>query len=393
MNKDIRNKGEFIPSNLNPSASNAIASSKLKPPALNEAEPPTSNSKVALNEALLKPQTSDTVRASNLQPPASNAVKPLASISIDLDNLWSYMKTHGEPGWEQFPSYFDLLIPYLIDILDKFKLKITCFIVGQDAALEKNQDYLRFLVEKGHEAGNHSFHHEPWLHLFSKERVQKEVLETENQIYRVVGQRPVGFRGPGFSLCRDLLEILHENDYIYDCSTLPTYLGPIARKYYFWTANFTEKEKKQRKDSFGNLKDGLRPVKAYHWQLINGRRLLEIPVTTIPIIKTPFHLSYLIWLSRFSGLLMSFYLNIAIFLCKATGTEPSFLLHPTDIIGGDRAPELAFFPGMDLTSEQKALVFSKVIRKLSKHYKLVNMSTHAESYLSRKKLKVIELQG
>jgi hypothetical protein len=26
--------------------------------------------------------------------------KPLASLSLDLDNLWSYMKTHGDPGWE-----------------------------------------------------------------------------------------------------------------------------------------------------------------------------------------------------------------------------------------------------------------------------------------------------
>jgi hypothetical protein len=30
----------------------------------------------------------------------SEKVKPLASISLDLDSLWSYMKTHGDPGWE-----------------------------------------------------------------------------------------------------------------------------------------------------------------------------------------------------------------------------------------------------------------------------------------------------
>jgi len=293
--------------------------------------------------------------------------KPLCSLSLDLDNQWSYMKTHGDSGWEEFPSYLDILIPYLLDILEKLKLKITFFIVGQDAAIEKNKDYLRQLVEKGHEVGNHSFHHEPWLHLFTKERIKKEVSETENQIQRVVGQRPIGFRGPGFSLCRNLLEVLIENSYTYDCSTLPTYLGPAARMYYFWTANFTQEEKKERKDTFGKLKDGLRSVKAYQWRLDNGKRLLEIPVTTIPIIKTPFHLSYLVWLSRFSELLMSFYLNMAIFLCKATATEPSFLIHPTDIIGGDQVPELAFFPGMDLTGEQKALIFSKVLRKLSEH--------------------------
>ena len=57
--------------------------------------------------------------------------KPLCSLSLDLDNQWSYMKTHGDSGWEEFPSYLDILIPYLLDILEKLKLKITFFIVGQ----------------------------------------------------------------------------------------------------------------------------------------------------------------------------------------------------------------------------------------------------------------------
>ena len=39
--------------------------------------------------------------------------------------------------------------------------------------------------------------------------------------------------------------------------------------------------------------------------------------------------------------------------CRVTGTEPSFLLHPLDVIGGDQVPELDFFPGMDVPSERK----------------------------------------
>ncbi len=66
-----------------------------------------------------------------------------ASISLDLDNQWSYMKTHGDSGWDKFPSYFDIVIPRVLDILDKLSLKITFFIVGKDAALEKNRDALK----------------------------------------------------------------------------------------------------------------------------------------------------------------------------------------------------------------------------------------------------------
>lgn len=318
-------------------------------------------------------------------------MKTLCSISLDLDNQWSYMKTHGDPEWETFPSYLDIFIPYVLDILDQWNLKITFFIVGQDIALKKNRDALKLLTEKGHEVGNHSFNHEPWLHVYSKNRIEKEILETDKSILNVTGQRPVGFRGPGFSWNYNLFEILLENGYLYDASTLPTYIGPLARLYYFWTSNLTEKEKNQRKNLFGGFKDGLRPVRSYRWRLTSERYLLEIPVSTIPIIKTPFHLSYLLYLSRFSKFLMILYMNMAIALCKMTRTEPSFLLHPLDLLGCDQVPELAFFPGMDLSKEQKLLVFDNVLKNLSKHFDIVNMSTHASSIMEKNNLKMIQL--
>ena len=38
-------------------------------------------------------------------------IKIPASISLDLDDQWSYMKVHGDKGWETFPSYLDIVIP------------------------------------------------------------------------------------------------------------------------------------------------------------------------------------------------------------------------------------------------------------------------------------------
>ena len=309
-------------------------------------------------------------------------MKPLASLSLDLDNQWSYMKTHGDLEWESFPSYLDTFIPLVLDLLDQLNLKITFFIVGQDAALKKNEASLKLIPERGHEVGNHSFCHEPWLHLSSKHKIEKEVLETDDHIYRVTGQKPMGFRGPGFSWSPDLLEVLAENSYIYDTSTLPTYLGPVARMYYFWTANLTKEKIKQRKRLFGDFKDGLKPVKPYMWHLSTGKQLLEIPVSTIPIIKFPFHLSYLLYLSRFSSLLMIFYLNLAIFFCKLSNINPCYLLHPLDLIGGDNFKELSFFPAMDLGFERKTKVFTSVIKQLRKHFYLVNMSTLAKHLLA-----------
>ena len=83
--------------------------------------------------------------------------KPFASLSLDLDNLWSYMKTHADPGWETFPSYLDLVVPRILNFLKERNLVITFFIVGQDAALEKNRAALKSLAEAGHEIGQSFF--------------------------------------------------------------------------------------------------------------------------------------------------------------------------------------------------------------------------------------------
>ena len=70
---------------------------------------------------------------------------------------------------------------------------------------------------------------------------------------------------------------------------------------------------------------------------------------------------------------------MAIILCKLTKTPISFLLHPLDLIGGDQITQLAFFPGMNVTSKVKVEIFKKVIETLSGHFELVNMSEYSKN--------------
>ncbi len=98
-----------------------------------------------------------------------------ASLSLDLDNQWSYMKTHGDAGWQSHPSYLDAVVPRILAFLAERRLTITFFIVGQDAALEKNRAALRSISAAGHEIGNHSFRHEPWLHLYTAAELDEEL--------------------------------------------------------------------------------------------------------------------------------------------------------------------------------------------------------------------------
>jgi len=310
----------------------------------------------------------------------TNKPKPLASLSLDLDNQWSYMKTHADPGWETFPSYLDLVVPRILSFLKERNLVITFFIVGQDAALGKNQAALKSLAEAGHEIGHHSFNHEPWLHLYSAEQVEAEIVRAEDAIINVTGQQPVGFRGPGFSVSQTVIDVLLQHGYQYDASTLPTYIGPLARLYYFMTARLNKEEKNQRNNLFGSIKDGFQPVGAYLWPKRGGssdRQMVEIPVTTIPVFKIPFHVSYIIYLGSFSPVLALLYFRFALGMCRLTRTQPSLLLHPLDFLGRDDIKELAFFPAMNLTKDEKLKLVSEVLCLYADNFRIVNMQEHA----------------
>lgn len=324
-------------------------------------------------------------------PPDCDLMKPTASLSLDLDNQWSYMRSHGDPAWAELPSYLDVAVPRILKFLKERDLTITFFIVGQDAALEKNCDAIASIADAGHEIANHSFNHEPWLHLYSKDELVEEFARTETALEGVTGKRPVGFRGPGFSLSPTVIEVLGERGYEYDCSTLPTYIAPLARAYFFLKSpDISEEEKEKMKKLFGKFSDGFQTLKP-HLIETNERSLVEIPVTTFPIAKTPIHASYLLYLSSFSSIAAKVYWRSAVAACRLTGTEPSFLLHPLDFLGGDDVDALKFFPGMNLSAGKKIEFLDSAISALATGFQIVTMREHARVY--RQKFGVSETAG
>lgn len=316
----------------------------------------------------------------------------IASLSLDLDNQWSYMKTHGNDTWNDYPTYLPDVVPRVLEDLEKRDVKITFFIVGKDATLEENHAPLKAIADAGHEVGNHSFNHDPWLHLYSEDELTAELAQSGDAIHAVTGKRPIGFRGPGFSLSKDTLNALIRLGYRYDATVFPNLLNPLARAYFFATAKLSDEEKEQRKALFGTWKDALQPVKPFVWDLGHSE-LNEFPVTTMPVFKIPMHLSYVIYLSKFSKFIASQYLRFSLMMCRLTNTEPSILLHPLDYMGAEECPELAFFPGMDLTLEHKMAVIDDMFRLLERHYKLVTIDEHLRSIEDRRRLPVVARQN
>ncbi len=317
-------------------------------------------------------------------------VNSLASISLDLDNKWSYLKTHGDPAWESYPSYYDIFIPYILDVLDSHKLKITFFVVGKDASIESNHAYLKMLTDNGHEVGNHSYYHDPSIESSSREKIKKEILDTENHIHLATNHKPVGFRSPGFSWSQNLLDVLSECGYIYDASVFPTFIAPLARFYFFSTANLNPEEKKKLKRLYGSFFEGFRSAKPYCWEMNTGRLLYEIPITTFPIVKVPLHFTYLLYLSKYEKVMYA-YLRFALALCRRLDTGLSFLLHPTDLLDEQQVPELSFFPGMNISKSKKLAFFNNVLRMISERFHPVSMSAHCEAIQQDERTRTVRL--
>jgi hypothetical protein len=107
--------------------------------------------------------------------------------------------------------------------------------------------------------------------------------------------------------------------------------------------------------------------------------LLEIPVTTFPWLRTPIHVSYVLYLSKFSRRLAATYFRTALWWCRCVGVAPSILLHPLDFLGCEDEPDLGFFPAMDLPAKHKLHVVEDCLTALQERFQVVTMEQHASA--------------
>lgn len=299
--------------------------------------------------------------------------RPAASISLDLDNQWAYMKTQGLIGPGVYPSYLDRIVPRILDNMRIHKQAITFFVVGKDAESNENIAAITAIHEAGHELANHSYLHEPWLQNYSEAELRADFERTEEAIEAISGAAPVGFRGPGFCASPSIRAMLLERGYLYDASSFPTVMSPVARAYFMLKSNLPAEEKKKRSGLYGSLAGALGNLNPF--EIEPG--LLEMPVTTMPLLRLPVHMSYLMFLAQFSAGLARLYWRTALTLCRVRGVQPHMLLHPTDFFDAQDVPEMSFFPGMKIPAERKLDLVSFVIESLQNHFHVVPMVEHA----------------
>ncbi|MEM9588645.1 MAG: chitooligosaccharide deacetylase, partial [Planctomycetota bacterium] len=99
----------------------------------------------------------------------------LASLSLDLDNQWAYLRAAGRNDWESSASYLPIVIDRIVDLFRSLDLPLTVFLVGRDLAdpLGADAEAIRSFDRLPQwEPANHSLNHLPWMHTLSPEEIE-----------------------------------------------------------------------------------------------------------------------------------------------------------------------------------------------------------------------------
>lgn len=75
----------------------------------------------------------------------------------------------------------------VLDILDKYKIKATFFVLGRN--IDGNEDIVKRIHSSGHEIGNHMYSHQISTRL-SDTRIKEEVNMTDKLVYDITGKYP-----------------------------------------------------------------------------------------------------------------------------------------------------------------------------------------------------------
>lgn len=81
----------------------------------------------------------------------------------------------------------------LLQLLDRYDVKAAFFVTGENA--EKHGALISAILDRGHEIGNHSYRHDPFLMLRRAETIEREIESTQKVLKRF-GILPRAFRPP-----------------------------------------------------------------------------------------------------------------------------------------------------------------------------------------------------
>lgn len=202
-----------------------------------------------------------------------------AILTVDLDNLWVYQQVYGGSDWWRLDSFLELVVPRLVQLIDRAEVPATVFTVGMDARRAENRRQFRSLLSAGCELANHSMMHSFGIARLRRAELVAELSEAHDAVAGMSGIAPVGFRAPGYSWGEELGEALADLGYLYDSSPLHCRGKSLMR------AVVRSHSKGQSPDArgnlFGNDIDATKAARPARLVLPSGRTIAQVPVSVV----------------------------------------------------------------------------------------------------------------
>lgn len=103
-------------------------------------------------------------------------------------------------------------VPRILDLLDKYKIKITSHMSGR--TVEMYPERAKEIVQRGHEAAAHGW---DWDNQFnmSFEQERQFIQRNVDIIQKVTGQRALGYNAPGLRGSVNVLSVLNSLGFVY----------------------------------------------------------------------------------------------------------------------------------------------------------------------------------
>jgi peptidoglycan/xylan/chitin deacetylase (PgdA/CDA1 family) len=259
-----------------------------------------------------------------------------AAISSDIDTLRSI---YGGRGCRRSGGYTHAELAQGLEnfcrFLEPFGVKATLFMVGHDFTLPQNHGVIRATAAQGHEIANHTLTHAQGFRLLDAASMEAEIAGMEDACHAVIGERPVGFRSPGWNVGDNAIAILKRRGYVYDSSIHPMSLTPLFKFLHWWN---TSSRSGGDRTTLGQLNYMFAPLTPYRTspdalaQKGDGG-LVELPLTVVPFVRAPFWATFL--LATGFGLFEKSYR-----LIRSTRLPIQYTFHLSDFVDYTK-PELA----------------------------------------------------
>jgi peptidoglycan/xylan/chitin deacetylase (PgdA/CDA1 family) len=148
-----------------------------------------------------------------------------SSVGVDVDQLVHYYRIHGLTPPENMRNEnaaWEIAIPRFMDLFDEVGIKGTFYCVGADVEKsEVNQKLLKEMVARGHEIGNHSWHHFYDLTDLDEATQIAEVQRSKEILEHYSGTQVLGFRAPGYHSSGYLSTAAKNSGHLYESSAFP----------------------------------------------------------------------------------------------------------------------------------------------------------------------------